>query len=139
EAQGQLVAAVVDIIEEGAVALAGILRRQDDDIGLELDLAVGIARRPVEIHNRLVAWMLRIEGEAGDAGDLHIRTAIPETDAVGERLAFPNVERNKFGPQHRRRQEQKRKTERERRQAHDAPREWHENNSLDGLSFRQRL
>ena len=40
ECQGELVAAVVDVVEDRPVALGRVLRSEDEDVGLELDHSV---------------------------------------------------------------------------------------------------
>src|SRR5262249_10981997 len=98
EPEGQFVAAIVDVVEDGTIPLRRVLRSKEEDIGLELDLAVGVPRRQVEIDDKAVARVLRIDREAGDADDLLVRAGVAERLAAGERLALENGERHQRGP-----------------------------------------
>ena len=91
-AQRQLVAAVVDVVEDGAVALGGVFRREEEDVRLELDLAFRVARRQVQIDDGLVARVLRIDGEAGDADELLVGAGVAERLAAGERFTAVDFE-----------------------------------------------
>src|SRR5262249_53952563 len=103
---GELVAAVVDIVENRPVALGRILGRQDVEVGRELDLAGAVARREIQVDDRLIARVLGIDGEADDARDFLIGPGVAERLAPGERLAAVNLEGHDLGLDSARREEQ---------------------------------
>src|SRR5207253_1877327 len=48
-AEGEAVAAVVDVVEQGLVAACEVLRGEDDNVGLELNLAGAVARGQMKV------------------------------------------------------------------------------------------
>src|SRR5262249_36540631 len=105
ETQSQLVAAVVDVVEDGPVALRRILGREQEDVGLELNLALPIARSQVEVNNRAVVSVVGVDGKPSDADDLLVRAGIPERLAAGKGLALEDGQRHQGGPGHDRAQQ----------------------------------
>ena len=79
-------AAIVHLVEDDAIAAAGIERTQDEEIGLVFDEAARIARRLVEIDDRLVLRRLRIELAPGGAAHTLIGAGLAERLALRERL-----------------------------------------------------
>ena len=84
--QQGLAAAIVHLVEDDAIAAARIERAQDEEIGLVFDEAARIARRLVEIDDRLVLRRLRIELALGGAAHALIGTGLAERLALRERL-----------------------------------------------------
>ncbi len=79
-------AAIVHLVEDDAIAPAGIERTQNEEIGLVFDEAPRIARRLVEIDDRLVLRRLRIELALGGAAHALIGAGLAERLALRERL-----------------------------------------------------
>src|SRR5262249_18848812 len=97
ETQRQLVAAVVHVVEDGAVTFRRVLRREDEDVGLELDEAVAGARRQRQIDDQPVTRVRWIDREARDGDDPFIRAHVAERRAAGERFAADDVQRTQLG------------------------------------------
>src|SRR5581483_121360 len=95
-AQEQLVAAIVDVVKRRPVALGRVLGSEDGDVRGELDLALGVARRLVEIDDDLVVGIRGIDGEMGDGRDFLIRARVAERLAAGKGLALENLELDHF-------------------------------------------
>ena len=84
-------AAVVDLVEQGAVAARGLGRAQHQEIGGEDDAAVGAARGELEVGDRRVGGSLRIEREEGAPAQLLVRARRSERRAARERFARKNL------------------------------------------------
>src|SRR5262249_25519613 len=97
EAEGELVTAIVDVVENGTIALRRILRGEKEDIGLELDLAVAIARRQIKVDDDAIANVVRIDREAGDADDFLVRAVVAERLAACEGLTLEDGQGHQSG------------------------------------------
>ncbi len=95
--EGELVAAVVDIVKNGPIALGRIFRSQNHDVGFKHNLALVVARGQMQIDNDPVARVLGIESKAGNADDLLIRPGLAELPAAVERHALADVEGDQLG------------------------------------------
>jgi hypothetical protein len=90
--EGELVPAVVHIVEDGPVRLRRIDRREQTEIGPELDAAAGISGREC-----IRSTMLRLAGSAGiqlvedPAIDPLVRTALTKGSPLGQRSTFGNL------------------------------------------------
>src|SRR5262249_28597728 len=86
-AEGQLVTAVVYVVENRSVALGPVLGGEKVYVRFEFNLAFRVTWGLVHIEDVLVARMFRIDGELGDTDQLLVRPDVAERKAVGERLA----------------------------------------------------
>ena len=86
------IAAVVDLVEQRAVAARGIDRTQQQEFGAEFDQAAIIARRQREVGNGRIRRGLRIEREESAAAQLLVGAGRTEFGAGGERLAAQNFD-----------------------------------------------
>src|SRR5262249_47974584 len=95
--QGPLVAAVVDLEEDLAVAPAQVDWLQDVEIGGVLHHPAGVAGRLVEVHDQGVARIVRIHLEVGRTDELLAAAAAPEGHAPGEWLAASKFDAGDVG------------------------------------------
>ena len=75
-----------DVEQQLVVALGGIDRTQDEQVGFVFDHARGVARRTIDTDDHLVAWIGWIELAASDADDPLIGAGVAECGARGERF-----------------------------------------------------
>ena len=81
------VAAVVDLVEQRAIAARGLLGTQHQELRAEFHQPTHIARRQLEIGHCRIRRRIRIKHEEGAAAQFFIGTAITELDAGREVLA----------------------------------------------------
>ena len=86
-AQNRDIAAVVDLVEQRAVAARGVDRAQHQEFGAELDQATVVAGRQLEIGDRRIGGGVRIEREEGAPAQLFIGADDTELGAGREGLA----------------------------------------------------
>src|SRR5258706_2317986 len=79
-----LVAAVVDVIEERAVAFHRVGRPQDFEIGRVLDAPALVARREANVDDAAVARVRGIEFAVEAPDDAYVRARCAEGFASGE-------------------------------------------------------
>jgi hypothetical protein len=91
-AQNADVAAIVDLVEQRAVAASARRRTQHQEVGAEFHKPARIARREREIGNRRIGSGGGIEREHGAATQLFIGAGITELDAARERLAAEDLD-----------------------------------------------
>ena len=89
----ELAPAIVHLVEELVIAARRVGRAQNEDIGVVLDHAAGIARRLVEIDDDAVARIGGIELALGRADDALVGAGRAERGAVGEGLDLVDGER----------------------------------------------
>ena len=87
-----LVAAVAVVEEEPPVSACRIGRLQDAEVGGELDQAVPIARRLVQIDDPRLRGRVGIDGEARPPGQPLVGAGVAELVAAGEGAAFVDVD-----------------------------------------------
>src|SRR5229473_1344416 len=102
---GRLGAAVGHIVEDRPVPPRRFLRRQDDHVGFELDLASRVSRREREVVDGLVSARGRVERVVPDRGDFLVRSGRPERDSTRDRLPLQDIEEAQLGQGARRHQE----------------------------------
>ena len=71
-AQGQGLAAVQHVQQQPSVALSGVVRVEDAEVGVELHQPVGIARGQLDVGNGLVGRMKRVNGKVRRPVNLRI-------------------------------------------------------------------
>src|SRR5258706_255511 len=84
-AQDHLVAAVADVVDEGAVALERVRGAQDLEVGRVFDLAARVARGKADVGDVAVRRMRWIELAVETPGDAHIGPGSAEALALGKR------------------------------------------------------
>jgi hypothetical protein len=77
-----LVAPVVDVIEDPGVAPGQVDRLEDRQVDAVLDVAVGVAWRPVEIHDQGVSGIVRIDLAFDVAGQVLVLSDAPEGQSL---------------------------------------------------------
>ena len=92
-----LVAAVVDVVDERAVALHGIRRAQDVEIGRVLDLAARVARRAPQVDDGAVGRVARVELAVEAPGDAHVGPDGAEGFAAGKGRGRGDFEASDLG------------------------------------------
>ena len=100
-----LVAAVVDVVEQRAVALVGIGRAQDVEVGRVFDLAARVARRAADVDDAAVGGMRGVELAEEAPLDAHIGTGSAEGLAARKRglrrdFYFCNSRKNNLRKKH---------------------------------------
>ena len=96
-AEQHLAAAIVDLVEDAAVALGRVLGPQHEEVGRVLDHAARVARRLVDQRDALVAGRIGIDLALGDADHLLIGADRAERGAVGQRLDGLDLDRDDHG------------------------------------------
>ena len=86
------IAAIVDLVEQRAVAARRRRRTQHQELGAELDQAAAVARRQRKIGDRLIGGGVRIECEEGTTAQLFVGAGTTEFGAARERLAAEDLD-----------------------------------------------
>ena len=97
QVQHALVAAIVDVVEQRAVALGRIRRPQDVEVRRVFDLAARIARREPDVDDVPVRRMRRIEFAVKAPADTHVGPGGAEGLAAGVRRLGADFEAGYFG------------------------------------------
>jgi len=92
-AEQHLAAAIVDLVEDAAVATAWVLGPQDEEVGGILDLAALVERSLVDQRDLFVAARLGVDLALGDADHALIGPDVAECGAAGQRLDGLDVDR----------------------------------------------
>jgi hypothetical protein len=82
DAQHRPAAPVRDLQKQGAVSLARVLGREDEEVGGELDLAIRAARGVLQIDDAAIVEVPGLDREVDAAGDLLVGPARAERPAV---------------------------------------------------------
>ena len=78
------VATIVDVVEKAAVPLCEVDRFEEEEVALETDLAVGASGRELEVDDRRVGRVVRVNGVEELAPDLLVGPGLAELHAVGK-------------------------------------------------------
>ena len=84
--QLDVVAAVVDAVQDFLIAAGDVFRFDDDERRAELHHPLGVLRRLVQVHDDGVERILRVDFETDGAGQPFERADIAKARAVGDRL-----------------------------------------------------
>ncbi|HET6197274.1 MAG TPA: hypothetical protein VFE12_16045, partial [Acetobacteraceae bacterium] len=87
-----LSAAIEHLVQEATVALCGVGRLEDAEVGREVDEAIVAALTLVQVDDRLVGRVRRVDGEPRDAIDLLVGANTSESGTVCQRLPRVNIE-----------------------------------------------
>ena len=85
--QNPLAAAIAGLVEKPAIAASRVEGLQQIEVRRELDQALRILRREIQVDDAAVLRPRRIEGEINFAGEFFIRPGGAERAAVEDRLA----------------------------------------------------
>ena len=86
------VAAVVDIVEQATVPLFKIDRFEEDEVTLKANLAISTARSEIEIDDRRVGRVVRVNGVEEFAPDLLLGSGRAIFHSVGKDRARGNLD-----------------------------------------------
>jgi hypothetical protein len=67
--KNQLVSTVVHVVEQAAVPFAWVRRRQQEEVGPELDLSGRVARSAFQVNDSRVGWVRRVNCQVKAADD----------------------------------------------------------------------
>ena len=95
--QSQLVASVVDVIQQAAVSFLRIDRLHEKEIGPKFDAAVGIPRSELQIHDPLIDGVVRINLKKQTAGNRFVSTNLTEPHPTGKRLPLIDLNPSYLG------------------------------------------
>jgi hypothetical protein len=93
--QEAFAAAIVDLVQQFAIALTDICRPHDVDIRVILHIASGIARGFVDVDDNRVTGMLRVECSMCGAHQADIGTCRPKSHAIGKGLNTVDLQAGK--------------------------------------------
>jgi hypothetical protein len=94
ESQSQFVAAVVDVVQQRAIAFLGLHRSENEQVGEEVDASVGLRRRAIQVDDQGVGRRLRVQCIVHAAHDPFVRTGLAERLAFSDQLPLKNFKRN---------------------------------------------
>ena len=94
--EDELVAAIVDVVEQRPVPSGGVLRGEDHEVGLTLDQPPRVARGEREIDDGAIRRESGVEREMGGAREQFVRPRLAERFSFGERRPGGDLEADEF-------------------------------------------